>query len=250
MPWSVPIEPFSATRRPNSLKTITATRSASRDAARSSRNALSDAGELLQQRGVARELVAVGVVVALLEVVDARAQPGLDQPRRQLEPPGQLRLGIAVHGRRGPGDGLEAVRRRVGVQQAAAEELPQVVTGGRGADRPGLGFLVGQGIVVEPVESGADGSPAADGRRRRVGADQQRRRGAVAGRRAAVEAAADPAQAGVVELVEAGRLPDLHAAEVRAVRVGIADPRHDRQPARFQQLARVAPSPGAGRPRC
>ena len=50
--------------------------------------------ELLQQRGVARELMAVGVVATLLEVVDARAQPGLDQPRRQAEPPGQLGLGI------------------------------------------------------------------------------------------------------------------------------------------------------------
>ena len=86
--------------------------------------------ELLQQRGVARELVAVGVVAALLEVVDARAQPGLDQPRRQLQPTGQLRLGIRCVAA-GSGDGLQAVRGGVGVQQAAAEELPQVVTGGR-----------------------------------------------------------------------------------------------------------------------
>ena len=55
-----------------------------------------------------------------------------------------------------------------------------------------------------------------------------------------VEAAADPAQPGVVALVEPGRLPDRHAAEVRAARVRIPDARNDRQPARFQQLPRVA----------
>ena len=32
-------------------------------------------------RGVVRELVRVGVIASLLEVIDARAQPGLDQPR-------------------------------------------------------------------------------------------------------------------------------------------------------------------------
>ena len=94
MPWSVPFDPFSATRRPNSLKTSTSTRSASRAAARSSRKALSDAESSSSKQGVVRELVAVGVVAALLEVVDARAQPGLDQPGRQLQPPGQLGLGI------------------------------------------------------------------------------------------------------------------------------------------------------------
>ena len=86
--------------------------------------------ELLQQRGVARELVAVGVVAALLEVIDARAQPGLDQPRRQPQPTGQLGLGIGRTAVARPGDGLEAVRRGVGVQQAAAEEPPQVVLRG------------------------------------------------------------------------------------------------------------------------
>ena len=44
--------------------------------------------ELLQQRGVERELMAVGVIASLFEVVDARAQPGLDQPRRQLRADG------------------------------------------------------------------------------------------------------------------------------------------------------------------
>src|SRR5262249_46016020 len=79
-----------------------------------------------------------------------------------------------------------------------------------------------------------------DGRRRRVGADQDRTWGTVAGRRAAVEATADPAQACVLALVEPGRLPDLSTAEVRTVRVRISDAWHDRQPARFQQLSSVS----------
>ncbi len=42
--------------------------------------------ELLQQGGVVRELVRVGVIASLLEVIDARPQSGLDQPRGQLQP--------------------------------------------------------------------------------------------------------------------------------------------------------------------
>ena len=76
-----------------------------------------------------------------------------------------------------------------------------------------------------------------------------RGRGAVAGRRAAVEAAADPAQPVVVPLVEPGRLPDLAAAEVRAVRVGIARP-PARSPAGPIPAACPRPaSTGAGRSR-
>ena len=44
----------------------------------------------------------------------------------------------------------------------------------------------------------------------------------------------------MVPLVELGRLPDRHVAEVRAARVRIPDARNDRRPARFEQLPCVA----------
>ncbi len=52
-----------------------------------------------------------------------------------------------------------------------------------------------------------------------------------------VEGAAQPAGLeGLGVVLHAGRLPDLHRAEVRAVRVGIAHPLHDREAPALEEL--------------
>jgi hypothetical protein len=164
-------------------------------------------------------------LTALLEIVDPCAQPGLDQPRREAEPPGQFERKIGGVAAIGPGNGLRAVRRGVCVQQAAAQELPRVVPGGGGADRPRHGPLVPQGIVVEPVQRDADGAPALDGRRRGIGPSSRPR----------------PTQPSPVWSRSSSRAK----CQINILRncdrlgLGYPTPGHNRQQPRLEQLPRV-----------
>ena len=185
-------------------------------------------GKFLQRGGLDWKLGAVGVVAALLKVVHARAQAGLDQPRRESHSTGQLELGIGGSAVAYRGEHLQAIRRGVGVQKAAPQELAQLVLSGGGARPCRDRALVAQGTVVEAIERRARRSAGRRGPAAGTRGRSRAARRAVTGRRAAIELAADPPQPVVVAHVEAGRMPDPHAAEVRAIRVRIPGHRPNR----------------------
>ena len=93
-PWSVPSEAFSATRRPNSLKAITTTRSAWPAAARSSWNAAIESDSSFKQRVMGPELIGVGVEPVERRVEDPGAELGLDHLGDQLQAAGQPEIRV------------------------------------------------------------------------------------------------------------------------------------------------------------
>ena len=83
-PWSVPLEPFSLARRPNSVQTWTSTRSASPRASRSRWKASSESPVSLSPSRELLRLVGVRVVAARRAQRDAAdRQPGAEHHRER-----------------------------------------------------------------------------------------------------------------------------------------------------------------------
>src|SRR5262249_23573608 len=170
------------------------------------------------------------VVAGLAGVVDARAAAPLDEPGHQpqlLTPFGGRGAGAAVPP---AGDLGPAVRRGVGLPGAAAPEgawgvLRVPAAFPRVRLRPG-----GEHEVLRPRQTGRERPATAQGDRHLAAADEDGGRDAADGWAIVFEAAADPTETVACLGVEARRVPDGHALEVRAVRVRVADRLHDRQP--------------------
>ena len=203
------------------------------------------------------ELVGVGVEAVERGVEDPRAEVGLDDLRNQLETSGQAEIGVLGSALLLRGELLQPAARLVGRQSGTADEAQQRVVAspidGRELIEGGtLGsfFLIRAGelelVTLEALDRGHLGLPGPQCQRHRPAAHVQTGR-VVAGLRGSGNRGHVPASRSrrPSRRFHAGRLPDLHRSEVRPVRVGIADPLHDRQPPALEHLGHRRPSRGA-----
>src|SRR5271157_3859895 len=208
---------------------------------------LEGGGEDSQQPVVRLELPGVRVIARLHCVKDPGAQDRLEQLRDRPQPFSERIVRIAfTRARRRSGDQLgDALGRRVGVEQAAADEGGKALVGLGRASKTGLGEggdkAFGQPKLLNTRQGCCGRTAAAEGDRRGAIADEKRRgpRGrTLSGPGPRIEGAADPARARVRLGTRPGRLPDRNAREVGPVGVGIGDARHQRElPCRVRRPA-------------
>lgn len=197
--------------------------------------------ELGQERAVARELAGVGVEAAHGDVINARREAGGDHFRN--EPEGAFELSAATARTAATGvdvsaGGTDVRSADLSIECGALEELAELALHSGKVAVDVVEFLedrIGAGVVsaVAPREgvgvAECEGEElfALHGEGRFLGecdALDRLGRGVVA-LAAGVEVASDPA--GLAALIGVGGVPDVHADEVAAVGVGIADAVND-----------------------
>ena len=144
MPWSVPLEAFSFSRRPNSENSRTTTRSSSRLVFRLFEKPGHALRDLAQQVLVGVALAGVGVEPVLGRVVDPQRQVGLDQAADRLQPACE-RLG-----RRGG-----ALARPAGIAASRADRSRAVANCRRISSSKGSAGSIGLGQIGAVCAPGA-----------------------------------------------------------------------------------------------
>ena len=191
--------------------------------------------EFRPQLVMSGELARVGVVAALLGVVDARAEVGKHHLRGVAEVlpnrgRGVLDVGrVLVHG------GSENVRALERVGSRLSEELHDGVAAVGGAVHLGEGIEdclaaaliahVSEEAVGLEVADGGHGNAALAERPRQATPEVDRSQDILAVRIELLSGATEPAL--VADVLRQGSVPDVHGAEVRAVGVRVADAMDD-----------------------
>ena len=199
--------------------------------------------------GVLVELLGVRVEAAELGVVDRRREPGLDHPGDQPQPSSQgVRVGVfgrivvvaedsfepGAAGVRGHGAPRDELEQRVlafpvrwpAIRSSMARCSLAPSASGTPRRRRNWSAVASEGTIALPPRRACGNASVA---MCRAGASPP----GAAGPR--VDGPGQPAGFLLARMQPRG-MPDGHRLEVRAVRVGIADRLHDRQPALFAEL--------------